>query len=75
MRPAGIIAVLLIVFGAIVLVLKGVSYVKDKDKVDLGVATVTTERRGFIPPWVGAVALVAGVVLLVAGRRGGVSPV
>ncbi|MGH7520241.1 MAG: DUF3185 domain-containing protein [Gemmatimonadales bacterium] len=75
MRPAGIIGVLLIVFGAIVLVLKGVSYVKDKDKVDLGVATVTTERRGFIPPWVGGVALVAGVVLLFAGRRGGVSPV
>lgn len=72
MRPAGIIAVLLIVFGAIVLVLRGVSYVKDKDKVDLGVATVTTTRRGFIPPWVGGVALLAGVVLLFAGRRGGV---
>lgn len=74
MRPAGIIAILLIVFGAIVLVLKGVSYVKDKDKVDLGVATVTTERRGFIPPWVGGVAVIAGIVLLFAGRRGS-SPV
>lgn len=71
MRPAGIIGVLLIVFGAIVLVLKGVSYVKDRDKVDLGVATVTTERRGFVPPWVGAVALVAGIALVFAGRRGG----
>ena len=71
MRAAGIIGILLIVFGAIVLVLRGVSYVKDKDKVDLGVATVTTERRGFVPPWVGGVALVAGVVLLFAGRRGG----
>jgi hypothetical protein len=71
MRPAGIIGVLLIVFGAIVLVLKGVSYVKDRDKVDLGVATVTTERRGFVPPWVGAVALVAGIALLFAGRQGG----
>jgi hypothetical protein len=39
--------------------------------VDLGVAEVTTERRGFVPPWVGGVALVAGVVLLFAGRRGG----
>lgn len=75
MRPAGIIAVLLIVFGAIVLVLRGVSYVKERDKVDLGVATVTTERRGFVPPWVGGVALLAGVVLLFAGRRGGVPPV
>jgi hypothetical protein len=75
MRPAGIIGILLIVFGAIILVLKGVSYVKDKDKVDLGVATVTTERKGFIPPWVGGVALVAGIVLLFAGKRAGVPPV
>jgi hypothetical protein len=71
MRPAGIIGVLLIVFGAIVLVLKGVSYVKDRDSVDLGVAKVTTEERGFVPPWVGAVALVAGIALLFAGRRSG----
>jgi hypothetical protein len=71
MRPAGIIGILLIVFGAIVLVLKGVSYVKDRDSVDLGVATVTTERRGFVPPWVGAVALVAGIALVFAGRQGG----
>jgi hypothetical protein len=71
MRPAGLIGMLLIVFGAIVLIIGGVSYVKDRDKVDLGVATVTTERRGFVPPWVGGVALLAGVVLLFAGRRSG----
>jgi hypothetical protein len=71
MRPAGLIGILLIVFGAIVLVLRGVSYVKDKDKVDLGVATITTERRGFVPPWVGGVALLAGVVILFGGRRSG----
>jgi len=71
MRPAGIIGTLLIVFGAIVLIVGGISYVKDRDKVDLGVATVTTERRGFVPPWVGGVALLAGVVLLFAGRRTG----
>jgi hypothetical protein len=75
MRPAGIIGVLLIVFGAIVLVLRGVSYVKDKDKVDLGIATVTTERRGFIPPWVGGVALIAGIALLFVGRRAGTPPI
>jgi len=75
MRPAGIIGILLIVFGAIVLVLKGVSYVKDKDTVDLGVAKIETEERGFIPPWVGGVALVAGIALLFAGRRAGTPPV
>ena len=71
MRPAGLIGMLLIVFGAIVLIIGGVSYVKDRDSVDLGVAKVTTERRGFVPPWVGGVALLAGVVLLFAGRRTG----
>jgi hypothetical protein len=75
MRPAGIIGVLLIVFGAIVLVLRGVSYVKDRDKTDLGIATVTVERRGVGPPWVGGVALLAGVALLFAGRRTGTPPI
>ena len=71
MRPAGLIAILLIVFGAIVLVVGGVSYVKDRDTADLGIAKVTTERRGFVPPWVGGVALVAGIVLLFSARRSG----
>jgi hypothetical protein len=75
MRLAGILGILLIVFGAIVLVLRGVSYVKDRNKTDLGIATVTTERRGFIPPWVGGVALLAGVILLVAARRPGTPPI
>jgi len=71
MRPAGLIAMLLIVFGAIVLVVGGVSYVKDRDTADLGIAKVTTERRGFVPPWVGGVALVTGIVLLFSARRSG----
>ena len=71
MRPAGLIGMLLIVFGAIVLVIGGVSYVKSRDKVDLGVAKITTEERGFVPPWVGAVALLGGVVLVLSGRRRG----
>jgi len=75
MRQAGLIGMLLIVFGAIVLIIGGVSYVKGRDKVDLGVATVTTERRGFVPPWVGGVALLAGVALLFAGRRRGTSTI
>jgi hypothetical protein len=75
MRLAGVIGILLIVFGAIVLVLRGVSYVKDKDKADLGIATVTVEHRGFIAPWVGGLALVVGVVILVAGRRAGTPPI
>jgi uncharacterized membrane protein YidH (DUF202 family) len=68
MRPAGLIGVLLIVFGAIVLVMGGLPYVKDRDKVDLGIVKVTTEKKGFIPPVVGVIALVAGIALVFAGR-------
>jgi hypothetical protein len=46
----------------------GVSYVKDRDKVDLGIVKVTSEKRGFVPPVVGVIALVAGVALLFVGR-------
>jgi hypothetical protein len=75
MRPAGLIGILLIVFGAIVLVLRGVSYVKSRDTADLGIAKVTTESRGFVPPWVGGVAVIAGVALLFSARRSGSSPI
>jgi hypothetical protein len=68
MRAAGIVGILLIVFGAIVLLMGGVSYVKDRDKVDLGIVKVTSEKRGFVPPVVGVIALVAGIALLFVGR-------
>ena len=68
MRPTGIVGVLLIVFGAIVLALRGVSYVKDRDKVDLGPVKVTTEQKGFIPPVAGIIAVAAGVLLLFSSR-------
>jgi hypothetical protein len=71
MRAAGIVGVLLIVFGAVVLLMGGISYVKDRDKVDLGIVKVTSEKRGFVPPVVGVIALVAGVALLFAGRGRG----
>ena len=71
MRAVGIVGVLLIVFGAIVLVMGGVSYVKDRDKVDLGIIKITKEDKGFITPATGAIALIAGVVLLFVGRGRG----
>jgi uncharacterized membrane protein YidH (DUF202 family) len=69
MRPLGIIGVLLIVFGIVVLALRGISYTKDRDAVRVGPLEVAAEKKGFIPPAVGLVAVVAGVVILVAARR------
>jgi hypothetical protein len=69
MRPLGIVGVLLIVFGVVVLALRGISYTKDRDAVHVGPVEVAAEKKGFIPPAVGLVAVVAGVVVLVAARR------
>ena len=56
------------IFGAIVLVLGGVSYVKDRDKVDLGIVKMTTEHKGLIPPMAGAIGLIVGSALRFADR-------
>jgi drug/metabolite transporter (DMT)-like permease len=68
-RPVGIIGVILIVAGVIVLALRGFSYTKDRDEVKLGPLEVAAEQKGFVPPVVGAVAIVAGLVLVAVGRR------
>ena len=69
MRPARIAGILLIVAGAIVLILRGVSYTKDRDAVKIGPIEVAAEKKGFITPAMGAIAVAAGLVLLVATRR------
>ncbi len=69
MRPLGVVGVVLIVAGAIVLALRGVSYTKERQSVQVGPLAVTTEQKGFIPPVVGVVAVVLGGVLLFSARR------
>lgn len=69
MKPMGILGVILIVAGVVVLALKGFSYTKDKDSVKVGPLSVSAEEKGFVPPAVGAVAVVAGLVLVAVGRK------
>jgi hypothetical protein len=69
MRPLGIVGVILIVAGAVILALRGLSYTKKRDSVRLGPIGVSVEEKGFIPPIVGAAAIAAGLVLVVVGRR------
>ena len=59
MRMIGII---LIIIGVVSLVWGGVTYIKDRDTLDLGVVKVVTEDKDriSIPPTLGVVALVAG---------------
>ncbi len=66
MRIAGIV---LIVLGAIVLLMQGISYTQRRDEVRVGPLSVAAEERGFIPPIAGALAIGAGVLLMIAGGR------
>ena len=69
MRPLGIFGVVLIVLGAVVLAMGGFGYTKERQEVEVGPLEVAAERRGFVPPAVGIVAIVVGLGLVVAGRR------
>ncbi|HEX6965509.1 MAG TPA: hypothetical protein VF166_06895 [Gemmatimonadaceae bacterium] len=69
MRPLSIIGILLIIAGAVVLVLRGIHYTKDRDSVKVGPLEVSAEHRGFIPPVAGAIAVVLGIALVAVGQR------
>ena len=67
-----IIGIVLIVLGLVGLLAGGFSWTKREKVVDLGPVEVTSENRESlpIPPIVGGLLLIAGVVLVVAkGRR------
>ena len=69
MRPLSIVGALLIVAGAVVLLMRGVSYTKERESARVGPIEIAAERKGFVPPVAGGVAIVVGIVLLVADRR------
>jgi hypothetical protein len=71
MKPISIVAVLLIVFGIVALIYQGITYTKRETVIDIGPLKATTERQKTlpVPPVVGGLALVGGIVLLVAGGR------
>jgi len=69
MRPLGIAGLLLLVFGAFVL-LRGLSFTSQKSVLKVGDFQASAEERRDVPAWAGALAIAAGIVLLVAGGRG-----
>jgi uncharacterized membrane protein len=72
MKPIVWVGILLIVLGALVMAYQGINYTRQKDVLDVGSVHVTSEShdRIPIPPILGGLALVGGVVLLVMGARG-----
>jgi uncharacterized membrane protein len=72
MKPLAWIGVLLIVAGVIVVAMRGIPYTKSHNEVEVGPLKVTSQERGMVPPIAGIVAIVAGAVLVFAGRKSSV---
>lgn len=72
MKPLVIAGIVIAGLGAYVL-LKGLTYRSTSNVLKVGDLQVTAEEHRLVPPWVGGVALVGGLVLIGAGvgkRRG-----
>jgi drug/metabolite transporter (DMT)-like permease len=72
MTPRRIVGLVLTVLGIVALLWGGVFWTDRDTLIDAGPLEVTTEQReGFrVPPVVGIIALIGGVVLLVVPKRG-----
>lgn len=69
MNTKTIVAVVLIALGVVVLAYSGISFTTPGKPVEfLGMRIETTDNH-FIPPVVGALALIGGIVLLVVAPR------
>ena len=68
-----IIAIILIAVGVVVFTYQGITYTTREKVVDLGPIQMTAEKTKTLPlpPILGAIALVGGIVLLVVGNRRG----
>ena len=73
MKPISWLGVLLVVLGALALAYQGFGYTRQEKVLDVGPLHATAERheRVSIPPLLGGLALVGGVVLLVVGAKRG----
>jgi hypothetical protein len=71
MKRNMLVGIVLIALGIIALAYQGISYTTREKAIDLGPLQVTRERteRIPLPPVLGALALVGGIVILVMGSR------
>jgi uncharacterized membrane protein len=73
MKPIVWVGILLIVLGGLALAYQGFSYTHQEKVLDLGPIHATREDHEWVsvPPVLGGLALVGGIVLLVAGSKKG----
>jgi hypothetical protein len=73
MKTYTLIGIILIAIGIISFVYQGITYTTREKVVDIGPIQMTADKTKTIPlpPIVGAITLVGGIILLVAGSRKG----
>lgn len=71
MKPVSLVGIVLIILGIVALAYQGLTYTTREKVVDLGPLKITADKEKSIPlpPILGVLALVGGVVLVVAGGR------
>jgi uncharacterized membrane protein len=71
MKPAMMIGILLVVLGGLALAYQGFNYTRQEKVIDVGPIHATAERQEHVsvPPILGGLALVGGILLVVAGSR------
>jgi membrane-bound ClpP family serine protease len=71
MRTNTLLGIILIVLGIVAFAYQGITYTTREKVIELGPMQMTAERTKTLPlpPIVGAIALIGGVVLLVAGSK------
>jgi hypothetical protein len=71
MKTYTLIGIILIVIGIIALAYQGITYTTREKVVDIGPIQMTADKTKTIPlpPIVGGIALVGGIILLVAGGK------
>jgi uncharacterized membrane protein len=73
MKTNTLLGIILIVVGIVAFAYQGITYTTREKVVDIGPIQMTAEKTKTLPlpPIVGGVALVGGIVLLVVGSRKG----
>ena len=73
MKTNTLIAIILIAIGIVAFAYQGITYTTKEKVVDIGPIHMTAEKTKTLPlpPIVGAIALVGGIVLLVVGSKKG----
>jgi uncharacterized membrane protein YidH (DUF202 family) len=71
MRTNTLLAIILIIVGIVAFAYQGITYTSKEKVIDLGPVQVTANKTNTIPlpPVVGGIALVGGILLLLVGNK------